>query len=69
MQKNNTVEEEYIPRIIEKQKNIALIAHDFKKSELVEWCRKNKMILEKHFLVGTGTTARIISDRTPCQGI
>ena len=70
MQKNNTIEEDYIPRIIEKQKNIALIAHDFKKSELVEWCRKKKKILEKHFLVGTGTTARIISEMTglPVRG-
>ena len=55
----------YMPRVIERQKNIALIAHDFKKAELVDWCRKNKEILEGHFLVGTGTTARIIADMAP----
>ena len=62
--------EDYIPRVIEKQKNIALIAHDFKKAELVEWCKKNKQILERHFLVGTGTTAKIISEMTglPVRG-
>lgn len=59
-----------LPRVIGKQKNIALIAHDHKKAELVEWCAKNKHILERHFLVGTGTTARIISEKTglPVRG-
>lgn len=47
-----------------RQKTIALIAHDNMKKELIEWIEKNKAILSKHFLCGTGTTARIISDRT-----
>ena len=47
-----------------RQKIIALIAHDNMKKELIEWIEKNKAILSKHFLCGTGTTARIISDRT-----
>lgn len=68
----NMVEEnnDYLPRVIGKQKNIALIAHDHKKPELVAWCAKNKHILEGHFLVGTGTTARIISEKTglPVRG-
>lgn len=61
---------DYLPRVIEKQKNIALIAHDHKKSELVEWCAKNKHILEGHFLVGTGTTAKVIAEKTglPVRG-
>ena len=46
------------------QKNIALIAHDNKKSELIEWCKKNKHILEHHFLCGTGTTARMVAEQT-----
>lgn len=49
---------------IGKQKNIALIAHDNKKTEIIEWCEKNKDILKCHFLCGTGTTARMISDNT-----
>jgi methylglyoxal synthase len=56
--------------VMEAQKNIALIAHDNKKKELIEWCRKNKAILEHHFLCGTGTTAKLVSDRTglPVRG-
>ena len=49
---------EFIPMTIKKQKNIALIAHDQKKHELMEWCKANKAILEKHFLCGTGTTSK-----------
>lgn len=52
------------------QKCIALIAHDNKKQEMIEWCLHNKKILEHHFLCGTGTTARMVSDRTglPVRG-
>ena len=55
---------------IGKQKHIALIAHDSKKAELVEWVEKNKEILKNHFLCGTGTTARLISEKTdlPVKG-
>lgn len=58
------MEQDYITLTIGKQKNIALIAHDSKKAELIEWCRQNKDILEKHNLCGTGTTARMITDKT-----
>ena len=55
---------------IGKQKNIALIAHDAKKPELIEWCSQHQDILKNHFLCGTGTTARMITDRTslPVRG-
>ena len=55
---------------IGKQKNIALIAQDGKKQELIAWCEKNKEILGRHFLCGTGTTARMITDKTglPVRG-
>lgn len=55
---------------IGKQKNIALIAHDGKKPTLIQWCEDNKEILKNHFLCGTGTTARMISDKTglPVRG-
>ena len=43
-------------------KNIALVAHDKMKSELVEWVRWNKSILSGHKLVCTGTTGRMIQD-------
>ena len=61
---------ENITLVIPKQKNIALIAHDTKKHEMIEWCRKNKTILEGHFLCGTGTTARMVAEQTglPVRG-
>lgn len=48
--------------IIGKQKKIALIAHDNRKEALIEWAKENKSILRKHFLCGTGTTAKLISE-------
>jgi len=62
--------EEYIVMTIGKQKRIALIAHDGKKRDLIEWCEKHKNILNRHFLCGTGTTARRITDKTglPVRG-
>lgn len=62
--------EEYITLTIGKQKRIALIAHDGKKKDLIEWCQENSDILKKHFLCGTGTTARMITDSTdlPVKG-
>lgn len=47
-----------------RQKTIALIAHDNMKKELIDWIVTNKASLSKHFLCGTGTTAKIISDKT-----
>lgn len=60
----------YITLTIGKQKNIALIAHDGKKAEIIAWCEENKEILKNHFLCGTGTTARMITDKTglPVRG-
>ncbi len=56
--------------IMPEQKNIALIAHDNKKHELIQWCKENKTILEHHFLCGTGTTAKMVADHTglPVRG-
>lgn len=61
---------EFITLTIGRQKNIALIAHDGKKKDLLDWCDWNKKILQKHFLCGTGTTAKMITDRTglPVRG-
>ena len=57
----------YITLTIGKKKNIALIAHDNKKADLIEWCEQNKDILTQHFLCGTGT---MITDKTglPVKG-
>lgn len=55
---------DFITLTIGKQKNIALIAHDGKKKELLDWCDWNKSVLQKHFLCGTGTTATMVTERT-----
>lgn len=64
------MDDSYINFTIGKKKNIALIAHDKKKKDLIQWCADNESILKKHFLCGTGTTARMISDATglPVRG-
>lgn len=54
----------YSETIISKKKNIALIAHDNKKQELIEWCIEHRDILEKHELCGTGTTASLVCKKT-----
>lgn len=61
---------DFITLTIGKQKNIALIAHDSKKAELIAWCDENKELLKQHFLCGTGTTARMITEKTglPVKG-
>ena len=46
--------------IIGEKKNIALVAHDNKKSNLLEWVRFNKDTLSKHKLFATGTTGKLL---------
>lgn len=45
-------------------KTIALIAHDNKKQEIIDWAIKNKEILSRYSLCGTGTTAKRVSEST-----
>ncbi len=52
-----------MPRTVKKMgfvKRIALIAHDNRKQDLLEWARFNKDILAKHKLYATGTTGKLI---------
>ena len=58
------IQEDFITLTLEKQKNIALIAHDNEKHALIDWCKEHKYILSQHTLCGTGTTARMITDQT-----
>jgi methylglyoxal synthase len=46
--------------IIRQRKKIALIAHDHKKEDLLEWVRFNKGTLLQHELFATGTTGKIL---------
>ncbi len=58
------MEIDYMDVTIEKKKKIALIAHDGKKTELLDWASRNKEILQNHFLCGTGTTGSLIQEKT-----
>ena len=47
-----------------KTETIALIAHDNKKHDIVNWALQHKEILKKYKLCGTGTTAKLIAEAT-----
>lgn len=46
-----------------KKKRIGLIAHDFRKMDLLDWAEYNRDILKQHDLYGTGTTGGLISEK------
>ena len=43
-------------------KHIALVAHDDRKGDLIEWAEYNRDVLASHVLYATGTTA-VLGDR------
>jgi len=45
-------------------KTIALVAHDNKKKDIVEWCDYNKGTLSRYSLFATGTTGKMIIQNT-----
>jgi len=49
---------------MEKKKRIALVAHDNKKQDLLEWAKFNKGSLAGHHLFATGTTGTMIEKET-----
>lgn len=44
------------------RKRIALIAHDNKKQDILEWAKYNKEILRQHDLFATGTTGSLVAE-------
>ncbi len=44
------------------RKRIAMVAHDNKKKELIEWAVYNKASLSRHELLGTGTTGKLLEE-------
>jgi len=60
-----TIEPETLPVTtdgMERKKRIALVAHDNKKSDLLEWACYNRELLIKHELIATGTTGRLLKE-------
>jgi methylglyoxal synthase len=49
-------------RILRRSKRIALVAHDHKKKDLVDWCVFNRKELSRHHLIATGTTGRLLDE-------
>jgi methylglyoxal synthase len=50
-----------------KKNNIALVAHDARKKELIEWCLYNAEKLRQHNLFATGTTGELIKNAEDCD--
>ena len=47
-----------------KIKTVALIAHDNKKHDIVNWALQNRDLLAEYKLCGTGTTSKLIAEAT-----
>ena len=48
---------------MELQKRIALVAHDNKKRDLLEWAEYNKSLLAMHEVYATGTTGKLLEQQ------
>lgn len=48
--------------MLKKKKTIALVAHDNRKTDLVDWVSYNWKELTKHNLICTGTTGKLVED-------
>ena len=49
-------------RKLGKRKRIALVAHDHKKADIIDWVIFNREVLTRHELFATGTTGKLIEN-------
>jgi methylglyoxal synthase len=58
---------------VEKNKNIALVAHNNRKKDLIEWVKWNCRTLLSHHLICSGTTGKLIEktlrENTACKAL
>lgn len=50
-------------RTFHAKKRIALVAHDHKKEDLIDWAYYNRRALGQHTLFATGTTGKLIEEK------
>lgn len=50
-------------KTLKSTKTIALVAHDHKKDELINWVKKHAEMLSNHQLIATGTTGKLIENQ------
>jgi methylglyoxal synthase len=50
-------------RTLHTRKRVALVAHDNKKKDLIEWAVYNKTVLSAHELIATGTTGKLLEEK------
>jgi methylglyoxal synthase len=50
-------------RTLPVQKHIALVAHDKKKEDLLEWAFDNRELLKNHTIIATGSTGELVEKK------
>lgn len=53
----------YEIRRLPARKRIALVAHDHKKDDIIDWALFNREMLAKHELYATGTTGKLLEEK------
>lgn len=49
-------------RKLNSRKRVALVAHDNKKKDLIDWVIYNRTVLSQHELIATGTTGKLLQE-------